>query len=81
MEFIDEFAKLQDNVPPFDFALVQQLIERELHGAAESIFERIEPKPVATASDISMVLTIRIARIRHVPVSRLLVLGANRLTY
>ena len=50
MEFIEEFAKLQDNVPPFDFALVQQLIERELHGLADSIFQKIESTPVATAS-------------------------------
>ena len=50
MEFIDEFAQLQDNVPPFDFALVQQLIETELRGTAGSIFEKIESKPVATAS-------------------------------
>jgi ubiquinone biosynthesis protein len=50
MEFIEEFAKLQDHVPSFDFELVRELVERELHASVDSIFKNIESKPVATAS-------------------------------
>jgi ubiquinone biosynthesis protein len=50
LEFIEEFTKLQDDVPPFDFELVKQLIDSELGGPAASIFREIEPTPVATAS-------------------------------
>lgn len=50
LEFIEEFSKLQDNVPPFLFAKVQQLIEREFPGFADQMFTEIEETPVATAS-------------------------------
>jgi len=49
-EFIQEFSRLQDNVPPFDFAKATQLIEREFHEAAGELFGQIDETPVATAS-------------------------------
>jgi ubiquinone biosynthesis protein len=50
MDFTEEFAKLQDHVPSFDFELVRDLVERELLAPTDIIFKHIESKPVATAS-------------------------------
>lgn len=50
LEFIEEFSQLQDHVPSFEFAKVQELIERELHEPVDRIFKEIEHEPVATAS-------------------------------
>ncbi|AFM01028.1 MULTISPECIES: AarF/ABC1/UbiB kinase family protein [Desulfitobacterium] len=47
---ITELEKLQDQVPPFSFADVRQIIETELGALPEDIFQHFEEKPVAAAS-------------------------------
>jgi ubiquinone biosynthesis protein len=49
-EFIDELARLQDAVPPFDFAEAEALIRREFDQAPGELFKRIDPEPAASAS-------------------------------
>lgn len=48
--FVDEFAKLQDNVPSFPFAEVKEQIRLELGKAAENYFSCLEPVAIAAAS-------------------------------
>ena len=48
--FVNEFEKLQDNVPSFPFAEVTAQLVRELGGPVESFFAEIDPKPLAAAS-------------------------------
>ncbi len=48
--FVDEFAKLQDNVPSFPFEEVKAQIRLELGQEAENFFSYLEPVPVAAAS-------------------------------
>lgn len=48
--FVDEFAKLQDNVPSFPFAEVKEQIRLELGQAAENFFSYLEPVAIAAAS-------------------------------
>ncbi|MBW1781238.1 MAG: AarF/ABC1/UbiB kinase family protein [Deltaproteobacteria bacterium] len=50
VEFIREFQKLQDHVPPFPYVEVKEIIERELGTPVERIFERLEEVPLASAS-------------------------------
>ncbi len=50
MEFVNELARLQDKVPPFPFTAVQQILGEELAVSPESLFDAIEPTPVASAS-------------------------------
>src|SRR3989304_3360226 len=51
-DFIKELVKLQDLVPPFPFSEAQKVLETELKGSStgSSIFESIEPAPLAAAS-------------------------------
>ncbi len=50
-EYLAEFRKLQDDVPPFEFDAVQEAFEREnLSGSVEALVESIEPTPLAAAS-------------------------------
>jgi len=49
-DYIEEFSKLQDSVPPVPFEQIRQLIESELRQSLEQLFERIEPKSLAAAS-------------------------------
>ncbi len=46
----DELAKLQDQVPPFDYAAVQASIEAAFGAPIHSIFPVFEQTPVASAS-------------------------------
>ena len=46
----DELAELQDEVSPEDFERVRPTIESELHGSLETVFEWVEPQPLASAS-------------------------------
>ena len=46
----DELAKLQDRVPPFDYAAVQASIEAAFGAPIQSIFPQFEQTPVASAS-------------------------------
>ncbi|RYU77177.1 ABC1 kinase family protein [Hymenobacter persicinus] len=47
---IDEFEKLQSDVPPFDVALARQIIERELGRPITEVFSEFEEKPLGSAS-------------------------------
>lgn len=48
--FVDEFSKLQDNVPSFPFEEAEAQITMELGKAVGDIFSFIDPVPVAAAS-------------------------------
>ncbi|MBF0460023.1 MAG: 2-polyprenylphenol 6-hydroxylase [Magnetococcales bacterium] len=45
-----EMKKLQDEVPPFSYARVAEIIQRELGGPVEQFFRAFDPNPVASAS-------------------------------
>jgi len=49
-ELIDEFEKLQSNVPPFEASVAKKIIEQELHKPVHEVFLDFEPKPFASAS-------------------------------
>ncbi len=49
-EFIAEFKKLQDDVPPFPFEEVKEKVEKELDGPLESLFSKFNQFPFASAS-------------------------------
>lgn len=48
--YADEFKKLQDEVPPFRFEEVRNIIQQELGVAIEEIFKEFEVRPIAAAS-------------------------------
>jgi ubiquinone biosynthesis protein len=50
VEFVNEFAKLQDEVPAFGFPAIQQTIEAELQRPLEILFAQFDPEPLASAS-------------------------------
>ena len=50
VEFVTELARLQDEVPSFDFSEVERIIQEELHEAPTTLFDSIEASPVASAS-------------------------------
>ncbi|MBW1995444.1 MAG: AarF/ABC1/UbiB kinase family protein [Deltaproteobacteria bacterium] len=50
LEFINEFSKLQDHVPPFPFAEAMEIIRAELKVPPEDIFEKIDEIPIASGS-------------------------------
>lgn len=47
---IKELEKLQDNVPPFRYDIVREIIKKELGGEVEQFFDEFEEKPLASAS-------------------------------
>lgn len=49
-EIIDELEKLQDAVPAFSFTEVRSVLQEELGGTLEKIFQDFEPEPIAAAS-------------------------------
>ena len=49
-EWTDALAKLQDQVPPFDAAASQRIVERELGKPVGEVFEKFEQTPMASAS-------------------------------
>lgn len=49
-ELIQEFQKLQSNVPPFAFETVKEIIEKELGKPLDEIFEYFNEKSLAAAS-------------------------------
>ncbi|MEO5356307.1 MAG: AarF/ABC1/UbiB kinase family protein [Nitrospirae bacterium YQR-1] len=49
-KYAAEFAKLQDEVPPFPFDQVREIIEKDLHLPINEIFIEIEQSPIAAAS-------------------------------
>jgi len=48
--YITELSKLQDEVPSFDYQIVNREIEEELQTPPEQIYKHIEEKPLAAAS-------------------------------
>jgi len=50
MEFITQFEKLQDDVPPFPFEDAKKTIESELEAPMDTIFQDFDETPVAAAS-------------------------------
>lgn len=49
-EIIRELEKLQDQVPPFSFAEVREIVEQELGGEIEELFDYFDQTPLAAAS-------------------------------
>ena len=50
LEYATEFAKLQDEVPHFDFEEVEVIIKEELGHSIEELFDYFDKKPLACAS-------------------------------
>ncbi|MCX8030692.1 MAG: AarF/ABC1/UbiB kinase family protein [Thermodesulfovibrionales bacterium] len=50
VEYANEFKKLQDEVPPFEFESIKQIIEEELNKPLEKIFLDFNKTPIAAAS-------------------------------
>ncbi|MSM41642.1 MAG: ubiquinone biosynthesis protein UbiB [Geobacter sp.] len=48
--YVQEFTKLQDMVPPFSFAEIQEQVRLELGGEIEELFASVDPVPIAAAS-------------------------------
>jgi len=48
-DVLEEMEKLQDDVPPFAYEEVQEILDRELGGASK-VFASIDKKPLAAAS-------------------------------
>lgn len=49
-EYIDELSRLQDKVPPFDFKIAKETIEKELGKPLNKLYKSVEPEPLAAAS-------------------------------
>ncbi|MGD1972165.1 MAG: AarF/UbiB family protein [Desulfobacterales bacterium] len=49
-DYLDELARLQDEVPPFPFEDVKAVIESEFGIPAEEIFDQLDEQPLASAS-------------------------------
>ena len=50
VEFVEELSKLQDDVPPFPYAEVAQIISSELGALPGDIFRQFEERPLGAAS-------------------------------
>ena len=50
MEVVNELAKLLDSVPPFSYEEAEAVLVKELGGPVDSIFESLDPEPLAAAS-------------------------------
>jgi ubiquinone biosynthesis protein len=48
--YVNELEKLQNNVPPFTYSIVQEQIKKELGKEIDEIFSNFEQKPIASAS-------------------------------
>ncbi len=49
-DYIEEFKKLQDRVPPLPYEKIRKVLEEELPRPLEAVFADISPTPLATAS-------------------------------
>ncbi len=50
VEFIQELSKLQDEVPPFPFSQVREIVESEIDSSIGTVFQEFEETPLAAAS-------------------------------
>lgn len=50
LTYVDEFAVLQDKIPPFDTRLARRFIEEELGRPVEQVFRDFPAAPIAAAS-------------------------------
>jgi predicted unusual protein kinase regulating ubiquinone biosynthesis (AarF/ABC1/UbiB family) len=50
VEYVEELSKLQDRVPAFGYAQVEEIIDRDLGKSIPELFARFEPIPLAAAS-------------------------------
>lgn len=50
MDLVTELGKLQDSVPPFEFASVKNILEEELKVPLSEIFSEFDETPLASAS-------------------------------
>ena len=48
--YLEEFARLQDGVPPEDFAVIRGIIERDLKASLDDLFQWVDPVPLGAAS-------------------------------
>jgi ubiquinone biosynthesis protein len=49
-EYIKELEKLQDEVPPYSYDLVEQMVQKELGANVSELFKSFDEKPFAAAS-------------------------------
>ena len=49
-EYAQEFSRLQDEVKPFKFEKVKEVIEKEFQKSLSEIFIKFDPNPIAAAS-------------------------------
>ena len=49
-DYCQEFEKCLDQVPPFPFEEVKQIVEQEMGKPASEVFASLEPEPIAAAS-------------------------------
>jgi len=49
-EYCEEFAKLQDNVTPFEYEQAREIVESELKHKLWEVFSSFDKKPIASAS-------------------------------
>lgn len=49
-EYIEELALLQDEVPAVSFEHIRPIVERELGGSIGTLFDFLDPEPIAAAS-------------------------------
>jgi predicted unusual protein kinase regulating ubiquinone biosynthesis (AarF/ABC1/UbiB family) len=50
LPYLEALARLQDRVEPFDYAQVEETVERELGIRISKAFSRFDPQPIASAS-------------------------------
>jgi predicted unusual protein kinase regulating ubiquinone biosynthesis (AarF/ABC1/UbiB family) len=50
LAYLEEFAKLQDQLPPFSNQLAYQFIQEELGAPPDVVYARLTPDPIAAAS-------------------------------
>ena len=49
-EYVEEFQRCLDRTPALPFHYIRETIEKELGGSLESLYQSVDPKPLASAS-------------------------------